>query len=52
VKQCFSLTTKQPQSAYKPQKQPAEQGEYFQPLIFSQTNKLIIAIMAMIEQFR
>jgi hypothetical protein len=28
VVQCFSLTTKQPQSAYKPQKQPAEQGEY------------------------
>jgi hypothetical protein len=26
--QCFSLTTKQPQPVYKPQKQPAEQGEY------------------------
>jgi hypothetical protein len=25
VVQCFSLTTKQPQPAYKPQKQPAEQ---------------------------
>jgi hypothetical protein len=28
VEQCFSLTVKQPQPAYKPQKQPAEQGEY------------------------
>jgi hypothetical protein len=27
VVQCFSLTTKQPQPAYKPQKQPAEQGD-------------------------
>jgi hypothetical protein len=27
VEQCFSLTTKQPQSAYKPQKQPAEHGD-------------------------
>jgi hypothetical protein len=27
VEQYFSLTAKQPQSAYKPQKQPAEQGE-------------------------
>jgi hypothetical protein len=27
VEQCFSLTTKQPQSAYKPQKQLAEQGK-------------------------
>jgi hypothetical protein len=26
VVQWFSLTTKQPQPAYKPQKQPAEQG--------------------------
>jgi hypothetical protein len=25
VKQCFSLTAKQPQPAYKPQKQPTEQ---------------------------
>jgi hypothetical protein len=25
--QCFSLTTKQSQPAYKPQKQPAEQGD-------------------------
>jgi hypothetical protein len=29
VVQCFSLTTKQSQPAYKPQKQPAEQGEQF-----------------------
>jgi hypothetical protein len=29
VEQCFSLTTKQPQPAYKPQKQPAEQGNLF-----------------------
>jgi hypothetical protein len=27
VVQYFSLTTKQPQPAYKPQKQPAEQGD-------------------------
>jgi hypothetical protein len=27
VVQCFSLITKQPQPAYKPQKQAAEQGE-------------------------
>jgi hypothetical protein len=28
VEQYFSLIAKQPQPAYKPQKQPAEQGEY------------------------
>jgi hypothetical protein len=28
VVQCFSLTTKQLQPAYKPQKQPAEQSDY------------------------
>jgi hypothetical protein len=28
VEQCFSLTAKQPQPAYKPKKQPAEQGLY------------------------
>jgi hypothetical protein len=28
VVQYFSLTAKQPQPAYKPQKQPAEQGDY------------------------
>jgi hypothetical protein len=27
VEQCFSFTAKQPQPAYKPQKQPAEQGD-------------------------
>jgi hypothetical protein len=32
VEQCFSLTAKQPQLAYKPQKQPNEQGEYFLPM--------------------
>jgi hypothetical protein len=26
VEQCFSLTANQPQPAYKPKKQPAEQG--------------------------
>jgi hypothetical protein len=31
VEQCFSLTAKQPQPAYKPQKQPAEQGESLTP---------------------
>jgi hypothetical protein len=29
VEQCFSLTAKQPQPAYKPLKQPAEQGERY-----------------------
>jgi hypothetical protein len=27
VEQCFSLTANQPQPAYKPKKQPAEQGQ-------------------------
>jgi hypothetical protein len=32
VVQYFSLKTKQPQPAYKPQKQPAEQGEIRYPV--------------------
>jgi hypothetical protein len=28
MEQCFSLTANQPQPAYKPKKQPAEQGHY------------------------
>jgi hypothetical protein len=39
VEQCFSLTTKQPQPAYKPQKQPTEQGELV-PLLMCLTDAI------------
>jgi hypothetical protein len=29
MEQCFSLIAKQPQPAYKPQKPPAEQGDFY-----------------------
>jgi hypothetical protein len=42
VKQCFSLTPKQPQPAYKPQKQPAEQGDLDQTFsIFDQVEDIL-----------
>jgi hypothetical protein len=39
VVQRFSLTTKQPQPAYKPQKQPTEQGEWISTRWYFETPK-------------
>jgi hypothetical protein len=47
VVQCFSLTTKQPQPAYKPQKQPAEQGEWFYPLLGSSFSHLYYVLITL-----